>query len=525
MTNETIVAELDAELVVASEDERIIEARLLGWGEVATPVTGGRYRVHRGALRGVRPEDVGLEAIGAHGNDPGVRLVGRGVRLEELDDGPVAAFRVSRTRDGDELLELVRDKVYRRVSVVGSPIDARAGDDGVVDVKRLELLRVGVVERGAFASAAILNARRGDQDMTDTLTLPTEAPAGIVAGASPEALEALRDDMLGRMAELEARTSRPGASSPIAAFGSFADYLMAATDPTVSKMLAAALADQTTPNNLGVIPPAFVSDVKGILDGTREAISALGGAASLGEAGMSLEWPYYDGDLTTLVAEQVGQKTEITSVRVDLKQGNAPIKTYAGGSDVALQLIRRSRPSYLETYGRIMAAGWALTTEDAFETALLAGATGTIVFDPTSATDAQIRAAYFAASSKVKKATGRPASVALASSDVFETLGGILVPPAYGTSNQTGTAQASTLAVNVSGLVTVEAPFFPASTIVWTNSAAAAWHEDGPFIVTALDVAKLGENRAIWSMGATGVFVPAGIVKNTLVAGTARSSK
>jgi hypothetical protein len=161
-----------------------------------------------------------------------------------------------------------------------------------------------------------------------------------------------------------------------------------------------------------------------------------------------------------------------------------------------------------------MLAGWALTTEADFEAALLAGATGTIIFVPSTATDAQIRAAFFAASAKVKTATGRPATAALADSATFGRLGGILTPPAYGTANQTGTAQASTLSVNVSGLEVTEAPFFPPDTMLFGNSAAAQWHEDGPMVATAEDVARLGQNRAIWSMGAAGIFLPAGLVKS-----------
>ena len=34
-------------------------------------------------------------------------------------------------------------------------------------------------------------------------------------------------------------------------------------------------------------------------------------------------------------------------------------------------------------------------------------------------------------------------------------------------------------------------------------------------VATAEDVARLGQNARIWSMGATGIFVPAGLVKAT----------
>ena len=72
-----------------------------------------------------------LEAIGPHGAEPGVRLAGRGIAFDERDDGPYASFRVSRTRDGDELLELARDRVYRTVSVVFEPVDGGSRDSAV----------------------------------------------------------------------------------------------------------------------------------------------------------------------------------------------------------------------------------------------------------------------------------------------------------------------------------------------------------------------------------------------------------
>ena len=46
---------------------------------------------------------------------------------------------------------------------------------------------------------------------------------------------------------------------------------------------------------------------------------------------MSVDWPYFNGDLSTIVGEQVTQKSEITSVRVDLLKGTRAIKTFAGG--------------------------------------------------------------------------------------------------------------------------------------------------------------------------------------------------
>jgi phage head maturation protease len=503
--------------------ERVIEVRVVPW-DVIGETADGRELFRRGAFEGTAPEDVTLEAIGPHGADPGVRLAGRAARLEDREDGAYAAFGVSRTRDGDELLELTRDGVYRGASAVFEPIEDRAGDSGVTERIRARLVRVGIVERGAYPGAEVLAVRSEDaQPMTEPQAAPVAAPTtdpGVrVAADNPaqlDALEDLRSDLLARMTALEAGSTRRGGPHLMARWSAFGEYLKDASgDPESAVLLARALVDQKAATNPGVMAPSFVSDVKGIVDASRPAIEATGGPGPLGASGMSLHWPYFAGDLGALVGKQSAEKTEITSVVVNLLDGNAPIETFAGGSDISYQLIRRSSPSYLEAYGRIMLAGWALTTEREYEDDLEAGATGTLT--GSIATDADTRETFFAGSAKVRSATGAPASAVLVASDVFAALGAVLTPASYGTANVTGTAQASTLQINVSGLAVIEAPYLTAGSAIFTNERAAQWHEDGPFVATAEDVAKLGQNRAYWSMGATGIFIPAGLVKATAI--------
>jgi hypothetical protein len=532
---EPITRELEgSELVVRSDSERIVDMRLLRWGETAqTPE--GPERVMRGAFRGTDPATVALEAIGAHGAQPGVRLAGRGVALEDREDGPHASFRVSRTAAGDELLELVRDGVYRNVSIVAEPIAARQ-IGGVTERTRLGLLRVGIVERGAYLGANVLAVRNAEMpNLTETEPAPVPnptpepvpdpepAPAGagawLTRGAFDGAIEQLRGEMLDRMTGLEAG-AHSSSSSPLARFanfGAFADAVYG--DPVQGPILARVLADQLTTDNPGVVPPAWVSDIAGILAFPRPAVTALGGPASLGSTGMELDWPYLDPALSldTIVAKQAAEKTQIASVKVKILKASQPIDTYAGGSDVSFQLIRRSSPAYREAYLRILAIAYARTTEAAFEAQLLAVAGSSLVLTATSTAD-QVRAFLFAASSIVADNTGSPATVDLVSPTEFARLGGLpnLWPAAYGTANVAGTAQASTLAINISGLPIVRAPFLTGNTHIVTNGEAAAWHEDGPFPISAEDVAKLGQNVAIWGMGTGATTAPKGIVKSTL---------
>lgn len=300
-------------------------------------------------------------------------------------------------------------------------------------------------------------------------------------------------------------------------------------DPPLAAQIARVLVDQITTDNPGVIPPAWISDVFGIVEQNRAVIDGIG-TRSLPDSGMELNWPYFDGDLSALVGEQVTQKTDIVSVKVSLKRGTEPIRTFAGGSDLAYQLIRRSSPSYRETYLRIMSAAYAWVTDAAAATDLTAGATGSVELGAGGAgvTNADlIRAAIFEASVAVETATGSPASVVLMATDQFVMYGSVLMPSVYGTQNVAGTADASTLNVNVSGLRVVHAPRLAAGTILVTNGQAAFWSEDGPFVIAAPDVSKLGENVAIWGMGALAIPVPAGVVKivpNTPLATRSRTS-
>jgi len=542
MSDELLTRDYAGAFEVRSEPERIIDVRLLRWGETAqTPQ--GPERFARGAFRGVDPETVTLEAIGAHGAEPGVRLAGRGVALEDREDGPYASFRVSRTAAGDELLELVRDRVYRRVSVVFEPAPGgtRIGRDGAVERTRAVLARVGIVERGAYASAQVLAVRSATvaiepipDPVPDPVPDPTPDPVPpgtrVSRVTDPDVLgrmDDLRAEMVGRMVALEGRGASSGAH-PLARFDSFVQFVDAAyADPNMGALLGRALVDQITTDNPGVIPPSWVQKISGIVERPRPAIQATGGPASLGAEGMELDWPYLDPalDLDTVVAKQLAEKTEIASVKVRILKGANAIETYAGGSDVSYQLIRRSRPAYREAYIRILLMAYGRATEAAFETALAAAAGTPLVLAADANADA-VRAFLFAASSAVDDATGSPATVDLVSPAEFARLGGLpgLVPSAYGTSNVAGTAQASTLAINVSGLPIVRAPFLTGSTHIVTNGEAARWHEDGPFPVSAEDVAKLGQNVAVWGMGTDAIYAPAGIVISTLVAGRSASS-
>ena len=493
------------------DDTRTVTVQLCQWDETRTvsDADGLPYR-ERFAHGSVHLADTGVHVVDHHNGT----LIGRALpdTFRDGDSGPVVDLAVANTAAGSDTLELLRSGVVDSVSVEYDPAETSEGADGVLVRERAVVHGIAFAFRPAHTAPVLATRERQPTMTTETTTEVDAAPQVIAEAVTPELLERSIDEL--RRDLLTTSDDGTDASGPLAKFRSLGEYaLHLAENRDVDQLLHRALADQITSNNAGVVPPAWVQTVKGVFDLGRPAITAAG-IQPIPSSGMEVDWPYFDGDLSALVEEQTTQKSAITSVRVDLKKGSADLKTYAGGSDIAYQLIRRSSPSYREAYMRIMANAYAAVTDTVFATAVDTASTASAAtWDPATGDGVALHKALFAASIEVETATGIPATYVLAASDVFPAVGGQVVPAQYGTVNTPGTGAASTLTVNVSGLPVVHARGLPSGSLIVSNGEAAAWAEDGPFTVAADDIEKLGQDVAVWGMGAAVLALPDGIRK------------
>jgi phage head maturation protease len=281
-------------------------------------------------------------------------------------------------------------------------------------------------------------------------------------------------------------------------------------------LAARTLADQlTTDSNQGVLTPGVLSEVHGIVSRGRPAITAFGGPRPLLGTGMSVDWPYFDGTLSSLIGAQGTEKTEITSAKVQIKKGTEPIQTFAGGSDISYQLLRRSTPSYLEVYTRILLTAYGVVTDAAFVAELESGSVTGDFTEALSTVDAtELKNLLIDAAVAVQTATGIPAEFVLASTTAFTAAAKLLTPVTSQPAQAgIGVVDLRSLQVNVGLLPIIHVPSLTAGKFIASNREAAAWFEDGPFQATDEDVAKLGRNVAIWGMGAPARFIPAGIIE------------
>jgi HK97 family phage prohead protease len=452
-------------------------------------------------------EDVIGKPLAYRHNEP----VGIITGAENREDGLYIDFDIVNTTLGRDAATLARTGASRGLSVGFNPIkSAWTKTRDAVQHMSAGLQEVSLTPYPAYATAGVSAIREDERDPMSETIVETE-----VVSVDTEAREAIAQ-VRETVASIEARAFTAEPVHPLAAYRSFGEYSKAVLAGDVDTR---ALADQTTDNNPGVMPPVWLLQVKGIIDLGRPAITSVGGPESAGTFGMDINWPYFDGDLTLIVEAQASEKGEVNSVEINLEKGDATLATYAAGSDISYQLLQRSSPSYLDAHNRIMAASYSTVTDRKFTNDLWTGSNNTNIYDLSAdTTGTAFREAVFTASMEVEDATGAPASVVLVSTALFSKIGSFTTffPAPYSVQNVSGVATASTLDVNVSGLRVVRAKWLDTDAdrhAIVLNGEAARWVEDGPRLATAENVSKLGRDIAIYGYGATAVYLPAGVVR------------
>jgi len=229
--------------------------------------------------------------------------------------------------------------------------------------------------------------------VTETEAPPAPAPltasqVGMIA--TDAATEALRG-----YAERGAFGGLASVSDPLAGYKSLGELFGAAAatphgDP-LRNYAARALADTvfTAGANAGLASGNLVSStIHRIVNAGRPVITAFGGPKGLGDtAGLTLSYAYMNNALTSVVAAQSAEKAEIESIAVDIALGTEALVTYAGGSDISYQVLRRGSPSVLDAFSQIVLAAWAAVTDAAAATELESGSVTVDFTEALSAVD------------------------------------------------------------------------------------------------------------------------------------------
>ena len=83
--------------------------------------------------------------------------------LRETDQGLYAEFKISKTREGDDALELVKDGALDQLSIGFMPIKNRKRSDGVIERLKAHLAEVSLVTFGAYGDMAAVTGVRSQE--------------------------------------------------------------------------------------------------------------------------------------------------------------------------------------------------------------------------------------------------------------------------------------------------------------------------------------------------------------------------
>ena len=103
-----------------------------------------------------------VKLLRGHGEN---NVLGRATLLKETDEGLYAEFKISKTRQGDEALELVKDGALDQLSVGFMPIKNKKREDGVLERIKAHLAEVSLVTFGAYGEMASVTGVREVQPL------------------------------------------------------------------------------------------------------------------------------------------------------------------------------------------------------------------------------------------------------------------------------------------------------------------------------------------------------------------------
>lgn len=372
-------------ILVRDIEKREIEARIVPWNSVIQ-TSAGREMFSRGAFSDTQAGDVVLRM--SHQDPP----AGRGLSLDERDDGAYMSFRVSRTVKGDEILTLASDGVTKGVSVgfetVPGGTEYRNVDGQRTAVYTRAILReVSTTWMPAYAQAQVLAIREQEETSVAEETAAEKTTAvdfSVLSNQISEALKArdeksseLNEKVLDRLEKIEER-DRAMIQVPVKSDSApkFYDWLEAAMkqrsgEPLNTRQLEerdladVLLGDQYVPDAVRPEIVAFINPRRPFLSSTSEVVAP--------ESGMTISIPVVTQ--TPIADVQSEEKTEVASQALKIENALIPGLMVAGAVDISYQFIRRAPRTYFDMLRRALFAAYAAKGEAEAVAALLNGIT------------------------------------------------------------------------------------------------------------------------------------------------------
>lgn len=324
--------------------------------------------------------------------------IGRVVSSKETDEGPRVLGRLWQTAKADEIYALMQpdedgvpvlDKISIGFYITSYEVEGADTDAPVLVVTGADTFEMSVVPQPQFDGATVDDVLQ----IRDRSTSPQKEQNMSTSPAAPEVdqqvvdLLAKFDGLSESVDTLSAKIATLGAvevpDTPAQLFGaSYGEYVKALasgdTDAvTFAKAYEAHLLEYTGGTSSDSIwSNTWVGDIVKLIENARKVWN-LFDSGTLPAEGMKLEY----GKLATntiSVEEQDAEGDAIVMGNIKLTTAFADVFTFAGGSQLTLQQVKRSNVNILDLHWRALAIAFAKATETKLRTIRGAAAAHTV---------------------------------------------------------------------------------------------------------------------------------------------------
>ena len=501
------------------EEKREFQFQVLPW-DTFVSTSRGYEKFEKGSFEDLDPSRFVLRQ--RHQDPP----TGRGISLEETDTHLLMGFKVARTRQGDEQIELYREGVETGVSVgfedaAGEGTVYGTAEDGrktivhkkIAPDKMLEVSTTYIPAFGTESKVLAYFDTREKESMSEPMgEAEVQTPAPVVT-FDRAILSELESKLLARIDRLEERQAASMLNVPPAE-GSAKGALIRQVELHIRE-----LADIVTTDNMGVVPDAIVNEMLGRVDAGRPFLNATR-RLTTPAAGTRLIVPRLVSG--PAVDTQESEKHELESQATEIDTVDFGMITVGGAADLSMQLIKRSSPEFLGLFFELLGEAYATDTDDKAVDALLAEAA--VVeggeFDPASPS-------LGGAFSNTAAATGRlmtPDRIFLSTAAIAAFIDAVEPAGGGGRPLYPGLAQIAGLGGggSIPGAFTLQPVWVPALDdeavdIIVGPSRGFAWAEDGTYRLEADVPSKFGRDIALAGMIWYAPTHPAAFTTYTLV--------
>jgi HK97 family phage prohead protease len=504
---------LDA--AAAEDAPRTITGIAVPWDTVATVSGGDKVMFKRGAF------DLNAKPARLLENHDG-RPIGIVNELVDLDNGLGFTASFARSKQADDVVELIQMSAYDSVSVGAVPKKFKYDKNGVMIVSSADLQELSVVTTPAFADAIIEQIAASEHDPEEVEEEANE----------PQPDTSLQEETMSQETQVEASTPDVIPTTIFAAarrefkLPSPAEYISSYLKgghefAQMHENIRAAAPDVITTDTPGILPTPILAPVYNNFRGLRPVVDAIGAKAMPGGGKIFIR---PEVTTHTSMAVQSAENAALQSGTFVVYNNQVTKNTYGGYVTISEQDLDWTDPNVLSLVLDDMSRIYANQTDDVAADALVAGATTTAVLSDANLllADEVVAFVYDAAATILSASNGNLPTHLFVASDVFASLGKLsdssLRPlfPQTGPMNAYGSMTPASVESVAFGLRVVVDRNFAAKTMIVGDASGFEIFEQQKGAISIDNPSTLSRTIAFRGYFATLMIDPSKFVKRAL---------